>query len=514
MSLLPNIPRRPVVLVIMDGFGTNPSPIHNAVAIAKTPKIDQYFSNHSLTLLQASGRAVGLPDGQMGNSEVGHLAIGCGEIIRQDLVMIGDAISNGGFFENPVLLDVVSGASLANKPVHLIGLVSDGGVHSHIRHLMAVIELCRRSGARPMVHMITDGRDTAPKSALTFIAELESALQDANGCIATVVGRYYAMDRDNRWERTETAWQAVVNLEGRRAESAEQAIQAAYERGHCDEFIPAYVLPGAETISDAGGVLFFNFRKDRARQLTSALYKEKFDRFDRGNYQAIRLSCMTEYDEWYGLPYAFEQDRPATTLAEVVSQNKFQQFHCAETEKYAHVTYFLNGRVGDPHAGEKRQMVRSLREVQTYDEAPEMRASTIAKEVIEAIDTRRYALVVANLANGDMVGHTGNEEAAVEALEAMDIAVGQILDAAVVAGYSVVLTADHGNCELMVDPVTKEPHTQHTLFPVPCSIIDKVHWQLSAGAGLTSIAPTVLQLMGLDKPDFMTAHSLLLSPIP
>lgn len=513
MSPLPNIPRRPVVLVIMDGFGTNPSPIHNAVAIAKTPNLDQYFSNHSLTLLQASGAAVGLPDGQMGNSEVGHLAIGCGEILRQDLVMIGDAINDGSFFENPVLLDVVNGASLADKPVHLIGLVSDGGVHSHIGHLMAVIELCRRNGARPMVHMITDGRDTAPKSALTFVTELESALHDAGGCIASVAGRYYAMDRDNRWERTEAAWQALVNLQGRRAESAEQVIHTAYEKGHCDEFIPASVLPGAESINDAGGVLFFNFRKDRARQLTSALYRENFDKFDRGNYRPIRLSCMTEYDEWYGLPYAFEQDRPATTLAEVVSQHKLQQFHCAETEKYAHVTYFFNGRVGDPHAGEKRQMVPSPREVETYDESPEMSASGIAEEVIEAIDTRRYALVVVNFANGDMVGHTGDQAAAVEALEAMDIAVGQVLDVAVAAGYSVVLTADHGNCELMVDPVTKAPHTQHTLFPVPCSIIDKTHWQLSVGAGLTSIAPTVLQLLGLDKPESMTGHSLLLRPI-
>jgi 2,3-bisphosphoglycerate-independent phosphoglycerate mutase len=504
-------PRRPVLLVILDGFGVNPCPINNAVAQARTPRLDEYFSLYPLTILQASGPAVGLPDGQMGNSEVGHLTIGCGQIIRQDLVAIDDAINDGGFFENAVLIEAIEKARHNDRPVHLIGLVSNGGVHSHTRHLTALIEMCQRHGVQPMLHMITDGRDTPPKSALEFLHDIERPLKAANGVIATIGGRYYAMDRDNRWDRTEAAWQAMARNTGPHAGSARHAIEQSYASDLSDEFIPMTVLSGAQPIEHDDAVIFFNFRKDRARQLTSALFKPEFDHFDRGDYQPVTVTCMTEYDDWFRLPIAFRQDRPTTTLAEVVTRAGLKQFHCAETEKYAHVTYFLNGRHGDALHGEERMIVPSPK-VSTYDEAPAMSAAAVANEVIMAIGSEAYGLIVVNFANGDMVGHTGKREAVIQAVETLDKEVGRVLDAAIASDYSVVLTADHGNCEQMVDYATGAPHTQHTVFPVPCLIIDELQWRLSIGAGLSSIAPTVLHLMGLQRPDSMTGRSLLLHP--
>lgn len=505
-------PRRPVLLVILDGFGVNPCPINNAVALAKTPRLDEYFSLYPLAVINASGHAVGLPDGQMGNSEVGHLTIGCGQIIRQDLVAIDDTITSAEFFRNQVLCDAIEKAKQNNRPMHLIGLVSNGGVHSHIRHLCALIELCQRHGVQPMVHMITDGRDTPPKSALDFLRDLEQSLKLANGVIATIGGRYYAMDRDNRWERTELAWKAMVRGEGEHAPSAKEAIKQSYARDLNDEFIPMTVLPEAQPIAANDSVIFFNFRKDRARQLTAALFKTDFEHFDRGDYQPVSVSCMTEYDEWFRLPYAFKQDKPVTTLAEVVSRAGLKQFHCAETEKYAHVTYFLNGRRGDAYRGEERMIIPSPK-VSTYDKAPAMSAVAVANEVIMAIGSGAYAFIVVNFANGDMLGHTGMREAIIKSVEVMDKEVGRVLDAAVASHFSVVLTADHGNCEQMVDYATGAPHTQHTTFPVPCMIIDELQWRLSCDAGLSSIAPTVLHMMGLQRPDGMTGRSLLLHPI-
>lgn len=390
--------------------------------------------------------------------------------------------------------------------------MSNGGVHSHTRHLLALLELCQRHGARPMLHMITDGRDTPPKSALEFLQAITRALNNANGSIATIGGRFYAMDRDNRWDRTEAAWQAMVRNQGQRADSAQQAIEQAYARDLSDEFIPMTVLPDAQPIMSQDSVIFFNFRKDRARQLTSALFKPDFTQFERGEYTPVPVTCMTEYDEWFRLPYAFRQDRPATTLAEVVSRAGVKQFHCAETEKYAHVTYFLNGRHGDALNGEERMIIPSPK-VSTYDEAPAMSATEVANEVVKAIGSGAYGLIVVNFANGDMVGHTGNLEASVQALEALDKEVGRVLDAAVANHYSVLLTADHGNCEQMVDYATGAPHTQHTVFPVACMIIDELQWRLAIGAGLSSIAPTILHLMGLQRPDSMTGRSLLLHPV-
>ncbi|MCF6217601.1 MAG: 2,3-bisphosphoglycerate-independent phosphoglycerate mutase [Gammaproteobacteria bacterium] len=505
-------PRRPVVLMILDGFGTNPAGLNNAVVEASTPCLDDYFSRYPHTLLQASGPAVGLPDGQMGNSEVGHLTIGCGDIVRQDLVYIDDAINNGYFFNNPVLLAAVEQAKSAGRPLHLMGLVSDGGVHSHIRHLKALIELCRRHQVVPLVHMFCDGRDTSPQSAHRYVNELEDALQNSDGAIATISGRYYAMDRDNRWERTALAWQAIVQGRGEQGESASAVIEQAYAKGINDEFILPTALPAAQSVSSDDHVILFNYRKDRVRQLTRALFKPDFDAFDRGQYHPPKVSCMTEYDEWYKLPFAFEQEHPKQTLGGVVSRADLQQFHCAETEKYAHVTYFLNGGRGDAFNGEEREIIPSP-DVATYDLAPEMNAKKVADAVIEAMQRKRYALIVVNFANGDMVGHTGKRKAILKAVEAMDQQVGRVLNTAESESYSVLLTADHGNCEEMVDPITGEPHTQHTLYPVPCLILDKHPWQLSCVGGLSSVAPTVLHLMGLPIPEQMTGRSLLLKPI-
>ncbi len=505
------IPRRPVLLIIMDGVGVNPARLNNGFALADTPRLDEYFSRNPLTLLQASGSAVGLPDGQMGNSEVGHLTLGCGEIIRQDLVAIDQAIADGSFYENAALRTTIAKGENSPQGIHLVGMVSDGGVHSHVRHLMALIELCQRLNARPIVHMICDGRDTAPRAILDCLDDLENLLAAAGGHIATVSGRYYTMDRDNRWDRTELAWRALVQGEGQRAATARAAIEQSYANDVGDEFILPTVINDSELLPQAAGVIYYNFRKDRVRQLTTALIKQDFVEFDRGDYQPIGVTCMTEYDEWYRQPFAFAQDKPHRTLAEVISRAGVKQFHCAETEKYAHVTYFLNGRHGDAFTGEDRVIVPSPK-VDTYDQAPAMSAALVADEVIKAIESGQYGFIAVNFANGDMVGHTGVRDAIIKAVEVLDAQVGRVLDAAVAAEYSVVLTADHGNCDLMVDPATGAPHTQHTVFPVPCMIIDKVFWQLSVGAGLSSVAPTVLHLLGMRKPDSMTGRSLLLTP--
>jgi 2,3-bisphosphoglycerate-independent phosphoglycerate mutase len=503
------VPRRPTLLIILDGFGVNPSRINNAVQEANTPRLDEYFSQHTHTTLDACGSSVGLPDGQMGNSEVGHMTLGCGAVMRQDLVRINDEIENGDFFNNAALVSAVEDAADMERPLHLVGLVSDGGVHSHIDHLTALIELCAEYKVRPVVHMITDGRDTAQMSALVYLKQLEPKLDDAEGCIATVCGRYYAMDRDNRWNRTERAWQAMVNGEGRKAEEARYAIEEAYAREETDEFIKPTVLDECELIQSGDSVIFFNFRNDRPRQLAAALSQSEFNEFDTGGYTGATVTCLTEYDPEFLLPIGYAPERPQYTVASVVSRAGYKQFHCAETEKYAHVTYFFNGGKKQPFAGEEHVMVNSPN-VATYDLKPEMSAREVADKVIEALESGEYGFMLVNFANGDMVGHTAVRDAVIAAVEALDTQVGRVLDAAVEAGYSVVLTADHGNCDEMVDPVTQEPHTQHTLYPVPCMVIDEANWHLLPGGDLSSVAPTVLQLMGLQQPSEMTGKSLLM----
>ncbi len=507
-----HVPRRKTLLVILDGFGMNPAKVNNAVYEADTPRLDEYFARYAHTTLEASGRAVGLPVGQFGNSEVGHTILGCGSIVRQDLVRINDAISDGSFFHNTVLLDAINEAKSNNRPVHLVGLVSDGGVHSHCTHIAALIKMCRKHGVRPVMHMITDGRDTPPKSALQFLEPLEKKLKKANGHIATIIGRYFAMDRDHRWERTEDAWQLMVNGVGERVATATHGILQAYDRGLGDEFIEPMVLENGETITEQDVVIFFNFRNDRPRQLAEALAMDDFDQFDRGNFRSCYLTCLTEYDTKLLAPIVFPPERPKITLTKAVSFAGYKQFHCAETEKYAHVTYFFNGGREEAYAGEDRRMIHSP-DVHTYDETPEMSAREVANATIEAIDSGVYSFILVNFANGDMVGHSAKRDPIIRAVEFMDSQVGRVLDAAILNDYSVVLTADHGNCDEYIDPYTGEPHTQHTAYPVPLLVVDASFWKLATGGGLSNVAPTVLELMGLQIPEGMQGDSLLLEEV-
>ena len=506
-SLIPGVPRRPVILVILDGFGYSDKITNNAIAEANIPQIDRYFKQWPNTLIETSGECVGLPAGQMGNSEVGHLTLGCGSIIRQDLVRINQAIESGDFYENPSLLACIQRAKKKNNILHLLGLVSDGGVHSHIEHLKALIKLCHLHQVIPALHMICDGRDTAPKSALDSIQEIEPLLQEANGYIASIMGRYYGMDRDQRWDRTEKAWRLLMLAEGHKADSAQSTIAASYAQDITDEFIKPTCLPDHAPLSEGDEILFFNFRKDRPRQITSALAVSTFTDFDRADSPIPRMTCMMPYDKKLGLDYVYDPEQPATTLGEIVSQAGIKQFHCAETEKYAHVTYFFNGGRTEPYDGETQLLIPSP-SVTTYDLQPEMSAKEVGDAVVEAIKFEQYGFIVVNFANADMVGHTAKLDACIQAVEALDQQVANIMKAAQDYGYSVLLTADHGNCEEIVNENTGEPHTQHTVNPVPCLIMDEEHWQLSSGAGLANIAPTVLQLMGLSQPAEMTTSLL------
>jgi len=505
-------PRRNTLLIILDGFGVNPSKQNNAVYEANTPNLDRYFGSNTHTTLQASGTPVGLPEGQMGNSEVGHLTIGCGTVIRQNLVRIDDAIEDGSFAEDQTILNAIASAKKASRPLHLLGLVSDGGVHSHISHLCALIELCTKHGVAPMIHAFTDGRDTSPSSGKRFMQMIQDCLDKNSGQIATISGRYYAMDRDQRWVRTEIAWQTLVNHQGATFDTAEAAMTAAYAKGETDEFVKPCVIDGAEKIAANDTAIFFNFRNDRPRQMAAAISHESFEHFDRGNFKAASLTTMTEYDSSLTGPIVFPQEQPETCLSKVISEAGLKQLHCAETEKYAHVTFFFNGGKEDPYANEERIVINSP-DVATYDECPEMSAAEVADTVVGALDKQEHAFIVVNFANGDMVGHTAIPDAIIKAVEAMDAEVGRVLDAATANDYSVILTADHGNCDEYVDPISKEPNTQHTVYPVPCLIIDQIYWSLNTSGGLGNLAPTVLQLMGLEQPTAMKCKSLLLSEL-
>lgn len=504
-------PRRPVLLIIMDGIGVNPSRLDNAVALADTPNLDNIWSTNPTCLLEASGRAVGLPEGQMGNSEVGHLTLGAGTVLRQDLVKIADAINDGSFSSNDAIAGALSRAKASGSPLHLIGLVSDGGVHSHTDHLIALLGLCADQGVEPIVHMITDGRDTAPKSAVQFLASVTEAVSAAQGRFGTVSGRYYAMDRDTRWERVEQAWQAMVNGQGRQAASAAAAIEAAYEAGETDEFILPTVMDGYTGMEAGAEAFFFNFRNDRPRELSEALGLAEFTGFDRGDAVPVSLSTMTRYESSYPFACAFTRDEPGKTLGQVVSDAGIEQIRSAETEKYPHVTFFFNGGRDEPLPNETRLLVNSPK-VATYDLQPEMSAVAVTDGIVNAMSEGTAGLIVVNLANGDMVGHTGVREAVIQSVETVDAMVGRMWEAAKQHGYSVVLTADHGNADMLVDPVTGNAHTQHTTFPVACTVHDSIAWELGNGNALTAIAPTVLQLMGLDKPESMSGRSLLLRP--
>jgi len=500
-------PRRPAILVILDGVGIS-SEKDNLLRKAHTPNFDVLFSKHPHTLLDASGASVGLPENQMGNSEVGHMIMGAGSIIKQDLVLINEKIKNYSFFNNPALIKAIKKASANQKPIHLLGLVSDGGVHSDINHLLALIELCQKHHTIPALHMITDGRDTDPQSAQTYLEIIESSVIQAGGYIATIMGRYYAMDRDKRWDRTERAWRAIVLAKGNREDTAELAIKNSYEMNHNDEFVQPVVLPKHSPLNNDDEIIFFNFRKDRPRQLTEAVGIREFTSFDRGETAIPSLTTFMPYNKEFRLPSAFDPQKPEITLAQVISNAGLEQFHCSETEKFAHVTFFLNGGRNSPFIGETRLLIPSP-DVATYDLKPEMNAKQVTNAVINAINTNRYAFLVVNFPNGDMVGHTANRKAIISAIETLDVQVRRIVNAAEKHGYSVIITADHGNCETATDPNTKAPYTQHTINPVPFLIVDKQKWKLANMGGLSNVAPTILQVLGLEIPAAMQSTSLL-----
>ena len=509
---------RPVALIILDGWGIRADCTANAVCQAHTPRLDDLAAGYPTTRLNASGLSVGLPEGQMGNSEVGHLNIGAGRVIYQDLTRISKSIADGDFFANPVLRKAMARTRSAGGRLHLLGLLSDGGVHSHNTHVYALVEMARREGlAEVCIHALTDGRDTPPQSAEGYLAELEQELaRQGIGRVATVIGRYYAMDRDNRWERVERAWRAMVLGEGEAAASSAAAIAAAYAAGETDEFVKPRVVQHdgrpVGQVGDSDGVIFFNFRGDRARELTRSFTQPDFTAFVRPQVPALStFVCMSEYDETFPLPVAFPSESYPDLLGTVISRAGLKQLRIAETEKYAHVTFFFNGGEEVPNPGEDRVLIPSPKEVATYDQKPAMSAVEVTDEVVRRVAGGDYALIVLNYANPDMVGHTGILPAAVVAMETVDACVGRVVDAVLAAGGIALVTADHGNCEQMSDR-EGSPHTAHTANLVPLILVDLERRGAKLREGiLADIAPTILELMGLPKPPAMTGRSLLAS---
>lgn len=507
-------PPRPVVLCILDGWGIGERDSTNAIHAARTPNLDKLEREYPTAVLDAAGEAVGLPAGQMGNSEVGHLNIGAGRIVYQDITRISKAIEDGSFFKNDVLLDAMNKAKKAGSALHLMGLLSDGGVHSSWDHIIALLRMAKDNRIdRLYFHAFLDGRDVPPQSALKYVDLLESEMAKLKvGSIATISGRYYAMDRDRRWERTKLAFDALVYGKGEVAPDARSAVLRSYEKGVSDEFVkPTVIARNGEpigTIKTGDSVVFFNFRNDRTRQLTRAITQDDFQEFDRGpSRPRVFFVCVTLYDPAFNLPVAFPKPDIANTLADVLAANGRTQLHIAETEKYAHVTFFFNGQVEKPKPGEERILVPSPK-VATYDMKPEMSAYEITDQVVEAIESSRFDFIVMNFANCDMVGHTGKLEAAIRAVEAVDECIGRVVHASLRSGGVVLVTADHGNADRMVDLQTGQPHTAHTTDPVPFIAVCPGRRALRRNGLLCDIAPTVLDLMEIPKSPEMTGESL------
>lgn len=508
--------RRPVALVILDGWGVSESCEANAVCIARTPRLDALLRDYPDTRLGASGLDVGLPAGQMGNSEVGHQNIGAGRVIYQDLTRISKSIVEGDFFRNPVLRDAMSKVRGTGGKLHLLGLLSDGGVHSHDTHLYALVELAKKELVGSVcIHPFMDGRDTPPRSGVDYLARLEENLRKIGvGEVATVTGRYYAMDRDNRWERVEKAYRALTAGEGVPASSSAEAIRGAYEAGESDEFVQPRVIVRdgrpVGTIDDGDVVIFFNYRTDRAREITRTFTDDAFQGFVREKSPKLAsYVCMTEYDETFGLPAAFPPETYPNLLGEIVARAGLKQLRIAETEKYAHVTFFFNGGNEVPLPGEDRVLVPSPKEVATYDQKPAMSAPEVTDEVVRRVRSGQYDLLVLNYANPDMVGHTGILEAAVAAMETVDTCVGRVVDAVLEAGGTLLITADHGNCEQMIDE-NGGIQTAHSSNPVPLILVDPDRRGTTLRSGiLADLAPTILALMGLEKPAEMTGRCLI-----
>jgi 2,3-bisphosphoglycerate-independent phosphoglycerate mutase len=505
------------MLMILDGWGVRPPDSGNAVYLARTPNLDRILADYPHTQLQTSGPAVGLPDGVMGNSEVGHLNIGAGRIVYQDLLRIDRAIEDGSFFTNPALTGVCKDVKNDGTALHLMGLVSDGGVHSQLTHLYALLELAKRYGIdKVFIHVILDGRDTAPDGGVEYVQQLQTKIRRIGvGAIATICGRYYAMDRDTRWERTQQAYRLYTQAEGVTAYDPVAAVEEAYQRGETDEFVKPIVLSTSNhqpvaRVGNGDAVLFYNFRADRTRQITRAFTEPNFDGFERGSRLDLsNYTCMTLYDEGFGLPVAFPPVHMEGILGQVISSQGLRQLRIAETEKYAHVTYFFNGGEETPFDNEDRSLIPSPRDIATYDQKPEMSAIAVTEEVLSRIESDRYDLIVLNFANMDMVGHTGVLEAAIKACETVDYCIGRIIETVLSKNGAMLITADHGNAETMITD-NGNIHTAHTTNPVHLALVSHQHRKASLRPGvLGDISPTILDLMGIDPPDEMTGNSLI-----
>lgn len=510
--------KKPIALIIMDGFGYNHKDYGNAIRAAKTPNIDRLLANYPHTLIGASGMDVGLPEGQMGNSEVGHTNIGAGRIVYQELTRITKSIKDGEFFSNEAFTAAVENCKKNDSALHLFGLLSNGGVHSHNSHLYGLLELAKKAGlTKVYVHCFMDGRDVPPTSGADFVAELEEKLKEIGvGKIATVMGRYYAMDRDNRWDRVEKAYAALVYGEGNEAADAVEAIQASYDNDKTDEFvIPTVIKKDGQpvgTVKANDSVIFFNFRPDRAREITRAMCDPEFTGFERRNgVFPLTYVCFTEYDETIpGKIIAFHKEEITNTFGEFLAANGLTQLRLAETEKYAHVTFFFNGGVEVPNKGEDRILVKSPA-VATYDLQPEMSAPEVGEKLVEAIKSDKYDVIIINFANPDMVGHTGVQEAAIKAVETVDTCVGNAVAALKEVDGQMFICADHGNCEQLIDYETGEPYTAHTTNPVPFILVNyDPAYTLREGGCLADIAPTLIEMMGMEQPAEMTGKSLLI----
>jgi len=502
---------KPLLLMILDGWGIASARTANAVELANTPNLDRLFQEFPHSQLLTSGLDVGLPAGQMGNSEVGHLNIGAGRVIYQELTRISHAIDDGSFFDNCHLQKICRKLAASGGTLHLLGLVSDGGVHSHNSHLYALLRLARQTHVKEVcIHAILDGRDTPPRSAATYLTELEKEILTVGlGRVVTLTGRYWTMDRDQRWERVERGYRAMTESCGQGYPDTQTAISAAYAAGQNDEFVEPCIIDGGGNIEDGDGVIFFNFRADRAREITRAFCQKNFTGFERRQTPQLEsFVCLTEYDETFGLPVAFQPESYQQILAEVVANAGLKQLRIAETEKYAHVTFFFNGGREESFAGEERVLIPSPKEVATYDQKPEMSAFALTEELCNRIDSAVYDLIIVNYANCDMVGHTGNLAAAIKAVETVDACVGQVVDKVLAAQGAVLISADHGNSEQM-QAVNGEPHTAHTSNPVPLIYVAQGASATLENGILADLAPTLLDLLHLPKPSQMTGHSLL-----
>jgi len=508
---MPSAPK-PLVLVILDGFGHSDSPDFNAIHAAHTPVYDRLLATQPHGLISGSGMDVGLPDGQMGNSEVGHMNLGAGRVVYQDFTRVTKAIRDGDFFSNPAICEAVDKAVGAGKAVHILGLLSDGGVHSHQDHLVAMAELAAKRGAEKIyLHAFLDGGDTPPKSAQSSIELLQATFTRlGKGRIASLIGRYYAMDRDNRWERVEQAYNLIVEGQSEfHADYAVDGLIAAYERGESDEFVKATTVGEPVRVEDGDAVVFMNFRADRARELTRCFVEPGFSEFQRARApQLAGFVMLTQYAASIQAPAAFAPEALNNVLGEYLAKNGKTQLRIAETEKYAHVTFFFSGGREEPFEGEERILIPSPK-VATYDLQPEMSAPEVTDRIVDAIENQRYDVIVVNYANGDMVGHTGVFEAAVKAVETLDACMGRLVEALEKVGGEALITADHGNVEQMEDVMTGQAHTAHTCEPVPFIYVGKRKASIREGGVLADVAPTMLTLLGLPVPEEMTGHSII-----